>query len=202
VRRVRYCLDASNKANERLWMQTQTWMAATAPAMPADTACPGTGWPTTTTVAENLVNAWPSTARQVFTYSGDSGVITATDSNSRADIDRIGAHLFLDTDVNRSPVESELMTSVYLRNQNREPQAKFTLTVLNPTTRTVQLNGSASQDPEGRPLDYVWNVDGVDQATKGILVQLTLSPGTHTIFLKAFDPAGLEGDSATQTVTL
>jgi type II secretory pathway pseudopilin PulG len=202
VRRVRYCLDASNKASETLWMLTQTWISATAPAMPADTACPGTGWPNRTVVAQNLVNAYPPTARPVFTYSGDSGVITATDSNSRADINRIGAHLFLDMDVNRRPVESELMTSVFLRNQNREPQAKFTLTVLNPTTRTIQLNGSASQDPEGRPLDYVWNVDGADQATKGILVQLTLAPGNHAIYLKAFDPAGLEGDSATQQVTL
>ena len=93
------------------------------------------------------------------------------------------------------------MTSVFLRNQNREPQAKFTVTVLNPTGMTIQLNGSASQDPEGRPLEYVWNVDGVDHPTKGILVQLTLPVGPHSIYLKASDPAGLVGQSATQQVT-
>ena len=94
------------------------------------------------------------------------------------------------------------MTSVFLRNQNREPESTFTLTVMNPTTRTIQLNGSASQDPEGRPLEYVWNIDGVDHPTEGILVQLTLAAGTHTIYLKASDPAGLEGHSPTQQVTL
>ena len=80
--------------------------------------------------------------------------------------------------------------------------------MLNPTTRTIQLNGSASQDPEGRPLEYVWNIDGVDHPTKGILVQLDPAeqagqPDTYTIYLKANDPAGLEGtlpDPAGDTV--
>jgi type II secretory pathway pseudopilin PulG len=204
VRRVRYCLEVPpvDPANATLWMQTQTWDTAIAPAMPADDKCPGDGWPSKTVVAQNLTNALPSPARPVFSYSGDAGVITATDSDSRADIDRIGAHLFLRAPVKNPPAESELMTSVFLRNQNREPRAKFTLTVLNPTTGTIQLNGSASQDPEGRPLEYVWNIDGVDNPAKGILVQLNLTAGAHTIYLKAIDPAGLEGHSATQQVTL
>jgi prepilin-type N-terminal cleavage/methylation domain-containing protein len=204
VRRVRYCLDVTDPANETLWMQTQTWITAAPPTMPTATECPGAGWDAgkNQAVAQNVTNALPSTPRPVFTYSGDGGVITTTDSDSRADINRIGAHLYLRAPVKNPPVESELMTSVFLRNQNREPQAKFTLTVLNPTTGAIQLNGSASQDPEGRPLEYVWNIDGTDHPTKGVLVQLSLPPGSHTIYLKAFDPAGLEGDSATQTVTL
>ena len=204
VRRVRYCLDAGDPANATLWMQAQNWTDATAPAMPADTACPGLGWAAgkDQAVAQNVTNVLPSTPRPVFTYSGDAGLITATDSDSRADISRIGAHVYVRAPVKNPPVESELMTSVFLRNQNREPQAKFTLTVLNPTTRTIQLNGSASQDPEGRPLEYVWNIDGVDHPTKGILVQLTLPIGPHSIYLKASDPAGLVGKSATQQVTL
>jgi type II secretory pathway pseudopilin PulG len=206
VRRVRYCLEvpASDPANETLWMQTQNWTTATAPAMPADTKCPGAGWDAgmDQAVAQNVTNALPATPRTVFTYSGDGGVITATDSDSRADISRIGAHLYLRAPVKNPPVESELTTSVFLRNQNREPDSKFTLTVLNPATRTIQLNGSASQDPEGRPLEYVWNIDGVDHPTEGILVQLTLAAGQHTIYLKASDPAGLERHSTTQQVTL
>jgi type II secretory pathway pseudopilin PulG len=204
VRRVRYCLEASDPANGTLWMQTQTWTDATAPPMPTDETCPGAGWDAgkNQAVAQNITNALPATPRSVFTYSGDAGVITATDSDSRADISRIGAHLYLRAPVKNPPVESELMTSVFLRNQNREPESKFTLTVLNPGTKTIQLNGSASQDPEGRPLKYVWNIDGVDHPTEGILVQLTLAAGTHTIYLKASDPAGLEGHSAIQEVTL
>jgi hypothetical protein len=172
--------------------------------MPGDTECPGAGWDPgmDQAVAQNITNALPATPRPVFTYSGDGGVITATDSDSRADISRIGAHLYLRAPVKNPPLESELATSVFLRNQNREPESKFTLTVLNPVTRTIQLNGSASQDPEGRPLKYVWNIDGVDHPTEGILVQLTLAAGEHTIYLKASDPAGLERQSPTQQVTL
>jgi prepilin-type N-terminal cleavage/methylation domain-containing protein len=202
VRRLRYCLDTTTPSNATLWMETQTWTTATAPVMPSTTACPGSGWTTQVKVATHVTNAWGATQRPLFTYSGDNGTITATDSASRADIDRVGADVFSDTDVTRPPAETDLQTTVFLRNQNREPTSQFTLTVTNSTTRTIQLNGSASQDPEGQTLTYVWNVDGVDQATKGIVVALSLPAGTHTIYLKAFDPAGLEGDSPTQQVTL
>ena len=202
VRRVRYCLDTTTKSNATLWMQTQTWTTATAPAMPAGTGCPASGWTTQVKVATNITNAYPATPRPLFAYSGDDGVITGTDSTSRANIDRVQADIFSDVDVTRPPAETELQTAVFLRNQNREPQAQFTVTVLNPTSRTIQLNGSATQDPEGQALTYIWNVDGVDQTARGVVVQLTLPAGTHTIYLKAFDPAGLEGDSATQQVTL
>jgi type II secretory pathway pseudopilin PulG len=204
VRRVRYCLDMTDPADATLWMQTQTWITEASKPMPTDTACPGADWEAgkDQAVAQNITNVLPSPERPVFTYSGDAGVITADDPNSRADISRIGAHLYLRAPVKNPPVESELMTSVFLRNQNREPQAEFTLTVLNPTTGTIQLNGSASQDPEGRPLEYVWNIDGTDHPTEGILVQLSLAAGPHNIYLKASDPAGIEGHSATQQVTL
>lgn len=207
VRRVRYCLDASTPSAGVLWMQTQTWTSATAPTLPADTSCPGStaswnGGPAQR-VATGVTNANATPARALFSYSGDVGAITGTDPNSRANIDRIQADVFVDADPLKPPKEAELSTGVFLRNQNREPLAQFTVTVVQPTTGTIQLNGSASQDPESQPLDYVWNVDGTDLATKGIVVQVSLAKGTtHTIYLKAFDPARLEGDSAKQTVTL
>ena len=91
-----------------------------------------------------------------------------------------------------------------LRNQNREPVSEFTLTVTNPTSspRLLQLNGSASSDPEGQALDYVWYIDGVAITTKGIVVQISVAAGTHTFVLKVTDPAGLQGVSATQTRNL
>ena len=197
VRRVRYCLDTTVPANAKLYLQTQTWTTATAPLVPGDAACPGAGWTTTTGVADHVTNKVGD--RAVFRYSGDSGLITATDSDSRADISRVEASVFLDLDPARRPTETSLSTSVFLRNQNREPQSAFTLTVTNPTTRTVQLNGSPSQDPEGQPLTYFWYVDGVQQSTEGIVVQLSMTPGTHTFVLHVKDPAGLEGVSPTQT---
>jgi type II secretory pathway component PulJ len=197
VRRVRYCLDTTTATNGTLYMQTQTWTAAAAPLVPADAACPGAGWTTTTIVGQHVTNKVGD--RPVFRYTGDTGLITATDSDSRADISRVEADVFLDLDTAKRPAETSLITSVFLRNQNREPQSAFTLTVTNPTTRTVQLNGSASQDPEGQPLAYYWFVDGVQQSTEGIVVQLSVAPGTHTFVLHVKDPAGLEGVSPTQT---
>ena len=197
VRRVRYCLDTSTPTNGTLYLETQTWTSVLAPAVPADTDCPGTGWTTKTIVGRHITNKVGD--RPVFRYSGDSGLISATDSDSRADISRVEANVFLDVDTTRRPSETSLTSSVFLRNQNREPQSAFTLTVTNPTTRTVQLNGSPSQDPEGQPLSYYWFVDGVQQTTEGIVVQLSVSAGTHTFALHVKDPAGLEGVSATQT---
>ena len=197
VRRVRYCLDGSTPTNGTLYLQTQTWTTAAAPAEPAGAACPGPGWSTTAIVGQHITNKVGD--RPVFRYSGDTGLITATDADSRADISRVEADVFLDLDTTKRPNETSLISSVFLRNQNREPQSAFTLTVTNPTTRTVQLNGSASQDPEGQPLTYYWYVDGVQQSTEGIVVQLSVTAGTHTFVLHVKDPAGLEGVSPTQT---
>ncbi len=202
VRRVRYCLDTTTPTRGTLYMETQRWTTAITPAVPAATACPGSGWDTQTLVADNVTNAVGT--RPMFIYSGNPGLITATDSASRADIARIEADLFLDLDTTKSPVETQIASSVILRNQNREPLANFTLTVTNPTSnpRLLQLNGSASSDPEGQALNYVWYVDGTALNTKGIVVQISVTPGTHTYVLKVTDPAGLEGVSATQTKTL
>jgi type II secretory pathway pseudopilin PulG len=197
VRRVRYCLNSDTPTNGTLYMQTQTWNTATAPLVPADVSCPGAGWTTTVIVGQHITNKVGD--RPVFRYSGDTGLITASDSDSRADISRVEADVFLDPDTTKRPAETSLTSSVFLRNQNREPESAFTLTVTNPTTRTVQLNGSASQDPEGQPLTYYWFIDGVQQSTEGIVVQLSVTAGTHTFALHVKDPAGLEGVSPTQT---
>jgi type II secretory pathway pseudopilin PulG len=194
VRRVRYCLNTTTPTKGVLWQQIQTWTAATPPALPADAACPGTGWTTQRTVATNVTNNVGN--RPVFSYTGDAGVITATDSNSRADVTRVLADLFVDADTTRLPKELELSTSVFLRNQNREPTAVMTKTILNPTSRLIQLNGSASQDPESQSLSYSWFMDGgTTPIGTGIVLQYTVPAGVHTFQLKVFDPAGLEGDS-------
>jgi type II secretory pathway pseudopilin PulG len=204
VRRVRYCLDTTTPTRGKLLMETQSWTTALTPVVPAATACTTTdaGWDTHVLVADYVTNKVGD--RPLFIYSGNPGLITATDSASRADIARIEANLFIDPDTTAPPAETQIGSSVILRNQNREPQSAFTLTVTNPTSnpRLLQLNGSASSDPEGQSLDYVWYVDGVAIATKGIVVQISVTPGTHTYSLHVTDPASLEGISATQTKTL
>ncbi len=215
VRRVRYCLQTTGTvpgtgftaaANRGiLWLQTQTWTSALPPAMPATTDCPGTGWTTQRIVADSLTNAALSPARPVFRYSGDAGLVTDTSDAARETISRVEETLIVDADPARTPAATQLTSSVILRNQNRAPTARFTYTLLNPllspTTCSVQLNGSASEDPESKPLEYQWYVDGQPRAEEGVVVQLTLTKGTHDFQLTVYDRARLQGTSATETHT-
>jgi len=216
VRRVRYCLQTSgvvpgagftaSPTRGVLWTQMQTWTTALPPAVPADTACPGAGWSTQRIVADNLINASVSPARPLFRYSGDSGLVTDTSDAARETIARVEATVIVDADPARRPAATTLTTSVILRNQNRAPIAKFTYTLLNPvlspTTCSVQLNGSASEDPESKPLEYEWIIDGVAEPPPGgVVVQRVVSKGTHTYQLKVYDRANLVGTSATETHT-
>lgn len=215
VRRVRYCLQTSgavpgagfSASNTRgvLWMQTQPWTTALPPAVPAATECPGAGWTTQRIVADHLTNASVAPARPVFRYSGDAGLVSDTSDAARETISRVEATLIVDADPTKRPAATQLTTSVILRNQNRAPIARFTYTLLNPllspTTCSVQLNGSASEDPESKPLEYEWYVDDVKQPEPGVVVQKALSKGTHTFYLKVYDRAHLQGTSITETHT-
>jgi type II secretory pathway component PulJ len=204
VRRVRYCLQTSGAATGLgftaspargvLWMQTQTWTTALPPAMPATTDCPGTGWPQTRLVADYVTNAAAEPARAVFRYSGDAGAVTATTAAARETISRVETTVVIDRDASQSPGAATLTSSVLLRNQNRAPSAAFSYTELNILTCNVQLNGSASQDPESKPLRYEWYLDGgTDPIARGVVLQRVVGIGTHTYLLKVLDPAGLVG---------
>jgi prepilin-type N-terminal cleavage/methylation domain-containing protein len=216
VRRVRYCLQTSgavpgagfsaSSTRGVLWMQAQTWTTALPPAMPATVECPGTGWGTQQVVGDHLLNASVSPARPVFRYSGDSGLVTATTDAARETIARVETTMVVDPDPTRKPKAATLTTSVILRNQNRAPISRFTYTLLNPvlspTTCSIQLNGSASEDPESKPLEYQWIIDSVPEPMPGgVVVQKVLAKGTHTYQLKVYDRAHLEGISATETHT-
>ena len=211
VRRVRYCLQTSgtvpggsalaSPTRGFLWMQTQTWTTALPPAMPLATDCPGTGWSTQQVVADRLINASVTPARPVFRYSGDAGLVTGASDAERETITRVETTVIVDEDIAQRPAATRLTSSVILRNQNRAPIARFTYTLLNPvlspTTCSIQLNGSASEDPESKPLDYVWVIDGVAEAKpgSGVVVEKVVSKTSHTYQLKVYDRAQLEGVS-------
>src|SRR4051812_25626297 len=44
VGRVRYCYDNSVPSTGRIWLQTQTWTTAVAPAIPSTLVCPAPEW--------------------------------------------------------------------------------------------------------------------------------------------------------------
>ena len=216
VQRVRYCLDSTDPERGRLWQQMQTWTSATPPGMPADTACPGTGWDAgkDATVASAVVNRAGGQARPVFRYATTSAAVTAGDDDSRADISRLRADLYIDPTPGRNPVESHLATALFLRNQNREPTARFTITPLNPLTRLMDLNATSSEDPEGQLLDYEFFYDPPTPlpspleckdvpeggtrhpsciSTAARLQFTAPTWGEHTYVVRVTDPSGLTG---------
>lgn len=201
TQRVRYCLEASAK---RLWRQEQRWTGPTAPAMPAATECPATpapgGWEGKSVAAENVVNG----TRPAFAYN-------ATDPEA---ITEIRASLWVDASPGRAPGEVELETSVFLRNQNRAPTARFTAAV---SGLSIVLNGSQSSDPEQKALEYYWYQEGLSSNScgtlpaevpptgcvgEGIVFNYSPSPtlGPKPVYLVVKDPAGLTHRAATQTV--
>jgi type II secretory pathway component PulJ len=194
VKRVRYCLKATDPARGVLYQQEQTWAdrASNAPpAIPSLSACPGPGWTTTKVMTEHVVNRVGGQNRPMFVYNA-------------ADLQRISqihADLYVDPTPGRAPVETRLGSGVTLRNQNRVPVARL---AVDQAGSQLVLNGSASEDPEGMPLTYQWymdpptplpNCDATPKPTscvgQGVVVNAPLTAGSHRIVLVVKDPAGL-----------
>jgi type II secretory pathway pseudopilin PulG len=199
-RRLRYCLDASGA----LWRQEQRWKTAVAPPVPSDTQCPGTvsatGWRSKGLVeATELVNA----ERPVFSYN----------AASLTSITEVTVSLFVDVDPKQSPKEVTLENTIFLRNQNRAPEASFTANV---SGTAIVLNGSESRDPEEKELDFYWYDEtrsdnqcgsplpsGIPTAGcigTGIVMTYTPTAGTRGLHLIVRDPAGLTNTADSQTV--
>ena len=190
VERVRYCLGGTASSGV-LYRQEQRWTTATPPAMPSTSGCPSSvpAWSTRTQVAWGITNAREGLDRPLFRY----------DAENLTDIALIHTQVFVDDDPVHGPGETSLSTGVFLRNQNRRPIAEFTAETAVPGS--IVLNGSTSQDPEGEPLQYQWFDGGVYKGS-GIRYDYQVASGSpHTLSLKVYDPAGLEGVSSGQTVT-
>ena len=192
VKRVRWCLNQTTPSNEKLYVQEQKWTTQTTPALPSTSACPGTGWSSTTVMASNLTNTYQGLSRPMFTYN----------SATLVQINSIHVDMYTDINPTRAPLESHLTSGVFLRNQNQVPVASFTK-ALSGTTAIV-LNGSGSYDPESQSLRYVWWDNGSKISNgDGIVYTYPVTPGTsHQLQLHVFDPAGLEGVSPTQSVSV
>lgn len=192
--RVRYCLNNSEPKNEILWKQTVKWTTETAPALPVSTTCPDTvNYQTSVQVAQHIVNRNGRTTAPLFTYIPASwtevGQITAVEPN-----------IYLNVNPGETrPGESQLNSSIDLRNENRTPTAAFT--AIEVGNRIVKLNGSQSTDPDGLALSYKW-WDGAEQlsSTSAEAETKQLPPNsTQTFKLTVTTPSGL---SASQEATL
>jgi prepilin-type N-terminal cleavage/methylation domain-containing protein len=197
VKRVRYCLDATDASRGVLYQQEQTWTDRASnepPPMPSLSACGTTdgGWTTTRVVTEHVVNRIGGQNRPMFVYNS-------------ADLQRISqihADLYIDPTPGAPPVETRLGSGVTLRNQNRVPVARMDIAA---APGRLVLNGSASEDPEGMPLTYQWYLDPPTPlpdctatplppscAGQGVVLDVPIAPATsHRIVLVVKDPAGL-----------
>ena len=194
VKRVRYCLDATDPSRGRLYQQEQAWADRASndpPPLPSLAACPGTGWTRSVLVSEHIVNRIGGQNRPMFAFN-------STDVQR---ISQIHADLYVDPTPGRAPVETRLGSGVTLRNQNRVPVARL---AVDQAGSQLVLNGSASEDPEGMPLTYHWymdpptplpNCDATPKPTscvgQGVVVNAPLTAGSHRIVLVVKDPAGL-----------
>jgi type II secretory pathway component PulJ len=203
LERYRYCLGP----DKVLYEQRHTW-AGTLPAVPGDMSCPGAGWTETRQIAQNVVNA----GRPVFHYQGSPvpGTYSELTSVDPADFPTaiaLRSTLYVDPDVNHKPNAATLTTRVFLRNQNRPPLPEFTMTA---SANKLTLNGSASSDPEGKPLEYQWFDNGVAvKDSKGVTIPRSANAvltykaaaGSHSIELEITDVGNLGARSAAQTAT-
>ena len=188
IKRVRWCLDMSSPANEKLYVQDQKWTTLATPAMPSTSGCPGGGWSSTMIMASNITNAYNGQSRPLFSF--DSTTLTA--------IREIHVDLYSDLDPAKAPNETHITSGVFLRNQNAAPVASFSY-ALNGSSAIV-LNGSQSYDPEGNALQYSWLDNGVKVGT-GVTFSYAVTPNSnHSMQLQVFDPAGLPGSSATASI--
>ncbi|HYO93983.1 MAG TPA: prepilin-type N-terminal cleavage/methylation domain-containing protein [Polyangiaceae bacterium] len=181
--RMRYCTPASGGLSRGLYRQTQTWTTAVAPQPPPATDCPGSGWTRTTEMSNAVTNG----ERAVFTYN--SADVTA--------ITEVSSQLFVDVNPGKAPAESDLQTSVYLRNQNRAPSATFTSAY--DGSGGVVLNASESTDPEERPLSFKWYDETDTEIGDGIVITTPAAPGTHNYYLIVTD-AKLKTQAPEQSV--
>lgn len=146
---VRYCINTSDplipSGGASLWYGVSDVASATPPAA---TDCPGTGWTSTQSVGQSVVNGLDAPGRPVFTYRNAAGNEITSDTSA---ITRIQTKLWVDTNPGKAPAEQRLASGVFLRNQNQAPVADFTFTA---TGRI--LNASPTTDFEGRRLNYHW----------------------------------------------
>jgi prepilin-type N-terminal cleavage/methylation domain-containing protein len=188
---VRYCLDASSSANQKVWRQTAPYDDGSNAAAPATTGCPSASWPTRLEVASHLVNQAQTPATPLFTPSTDS-------SGNVSDIAITAA---VDADPTTAPPATNLRTSITLRNLNHAPTAALTCQATG--NGHVACDASTSSDPDSQTLTFAWAMDGGTLAGVSYHIdQASLASGsTHSFQVTVRDSGGLTS-TATQSVTL
>jgi prepilin-type N-terminal cleavage/methylation domain-containing protein len=191
---VRYCLENRGSKNDTIWFQTSPYNSSTAPNPPSLTSCPSSSWGTKQRAFDHIVNQSMTGRPPLFAYNTD----TATPPN----IISVEIHPIVDWAPNRDHRETELRTTVNLRNLNRAPTASMACQGL--ANGHALCDGSSSTDPDGQPLTYAWKMNGTALPTESSyrLDKFPLtSKVTYSFQLTVTDTAGVTS-SVTKSVTM
>jgi type II secretory pathway component PulJ len=180
---VRYCLNTSTPARERIWYQTTANNALDPATVAGGTmvqGCPSSSssWQTQKIVGDYVTNQKDSSVnRQLFKYFAADGQLPDPNATppfpsdpsrvafaDTSRIVRVVTSVFMKLDLNKPPAEAELASAAYMRNQNQPPTPSFVASV---SGGTYTFDAGASDDPEGRTLVYDWYTapNTVTQAT-------------------------------------
>lgn len=186
--RVRYCLNNSHPENEILWKQTRKWETAKAPELPTVITCPDPNtedYETSVQVAQHIVNRYGGqTTRYIFKY-------IPSEPASAEQVTAVEPNIYINVAPGQPrPGESQLTSSIDLRNENRLPVASFTAKEVGQSK--VQLNASQSTDPDGLALTYKWWDNSVALSSTSSETEVEATKGTTQTFkLEVITPSGL-----------
>jgi hypothetical protein len=165
-----------------------------------DQTLPATG-PTTPVELNGSLSSDPDGDALTFVWTqggtvvGNSAVVPLTL--------KIGTYTFTLTVTDAGGLSSTAVTHVTITNLPpvANAGADQTLPAAGPGGTSVTLNGSASTDPDGDALTFVWT-EGSTVVGNSAVVSLTASIGTHTYTLTVTDAGGLSSSAVTHvTIT-
>jgi prepilin-type N-terminal cleavage/methylation domain-containing protein len=194
LKHVRYCVENRGTKNDTIWFQTSTYNSSTAANPPSISSCPSQGWTTKQRAFDHIINRIMPGQPPLFTYNTD----TATPPN----IVSVDIHPIVDWAPNRDHRETDLRTTVNLRNLNRAPTASMTCQGL--TNGHALCDASSSKDPDGQPLTYAWKMNGTTltgESTYRIDKFPLTSKAVYSFQLTVTDTAGVTS-SVTKSVTM
>jgi|GEM_PF-1282592 len=144
----------------------------------------------------------PDNDTLTFVWTDESNNVIGTTAVVQLSL-QAGTHTFTLTVTDPGKLSSSAVTHVTITAPVNHPPvanagASQTLGCTGQNGTTVTLNGSASSDPDGDALTYLWkDLTGNTVGTTAI-VQLTRPSGTYTFTLTVTDPGGLSSSASTQ----
>jgi hypothetical protein len=137
-----------------------------------------------------------------FVWTDESNNVVGTTAVVQVSL-QAGTHTFTLTVTDPDKLTSSAVTHVTITAPVNHPPvanagASQTVGCAGQNGTSVTLNGSASSDPDGDTLTYLWKDAAGNNVGAGAIVQVTRPSGTYTFTLTVTDPGGLSASASTQ----